>query len=268
MFTACRCESFPSTICGKSQAIKPGHLFFTPLKRPFKRTLSPRAAGCLLVALGPLGRARRMSEKVEDGARHEHAKVGLRVLDEGQSKLFSVFSQCFHTLYAPTFRPLAAICRPWDRPPAPDPTTTRPQTPPETFRCYTRDPRGVKRCAAAPSAGCMPGAGGLDPGKPVPAERDAAPLLAHPAGALGRPAQPPMVELGRPCSHPRPRRSTGREAAHGRASAAALSRAASEATVRLLRVACRERDAAAAVSRRWEARAGAAGENPAQNESI
>ena len=175
--------------------IKPGHLIFTPLKRPFKRTLSPHAAGCLLVALGPLRPARRMGKKVENGDLHEHAKVRLRVRFEGTSKLFRVFSQCFHTLYAPTFRPLAAICRPWDRPPAPGPTTTRPQTPPETFRCYTRDPRGVKRCAAAPSAGCMPGAGGLDPGKPVPAERDAAPLLAHLAGALGRPAQPPMVEL-------------------------------------------------------------------------
>ena len=42
-----------------------GHLFFTPLKRPFKRTLSPHAAGCLLVALGPLGRARRMSKKTK-----------------------------------------------------------------------------------------------------------------------------------------------------------------------------------------------------------
>ena len=61
----------------------------TPLKRPFKRTLSPHAAGCLLVALGPLGRARRMSKKDEDGDEHEHAKVGLRVLDEGTSKLSS-----------------------------------------------------------------------------------------------------------------------------------------------------------------------------------
>ena len=69
--------------------IKPVHLFFTPLKRPFKRTLSPHAAGCLLVALGPLGRARRMSKKDEDGDEHEHAKVGLRVLDEGTSKLSS-----------------------------------------------------------------------------------------------------------------------------------------------------------------------------------
>ena len=76
-----RCQS-----CGP---IKPVHLFFTPLKRPFKRTLSPRAAGCLLVALGPLGRARRMSKKDEDGDEHEHAKVGLRVLDEGTSKLSS-----------------------------------------------------------------------------------------------------------------------------------------------------------------------------------
>ena len=65
------------------------HLFFTPLKRPFKRTLSPHAAGCLLVALGPLGRARRMSKKDEDGDEHEHAKVGLRELDEGTSKLSS-----------------------------------------------------------------------------------------------------------------------------------------------------------------------------------
>ena len=70
-------------------AIKPGALLFTPLKRPFKRTLSPHAAGCLLVALGPLGRARRMSKKDEDGDEHEHAKVGLRVLDEGTSKLSS-----------------------------------------------------------------------------------------------------------------------------------------------------------------------------------
>ena len=127
------------------------HLIFTPLKRPFKRTLSPHAAGCLLVALGPLRPARRMGKKVENGDLHEHAKVRLRARFEGTSKLFRVFSQCFHTLYAPTFRPLAAICRPWDRPPAPGPTTTRPQTPPETSRCYTRAPRGVKRCAAAPS---------------------------------------------------------------------------------------------------------------------
>ena len=69
--------------------IKPVHLFFTPLKRPFKRTLSPHAAGCLLVALGPLGRARRMSKKDEDGDEHEHAKVGLRVRVEGTSKLSS-----------------------------------------------------------------------------------------------------------------------------------------------------------------------------------
>jgi len=40
----------------------------------------------LLVALGPLGRARRMSKKDEDGDEHEHAKVGLRVLVEGQSE--------------------------------------------------------------------------------------------------------------------------------------------------------------------------------------
>ena len=72
-----------------TESIKPVHLFFTPLKRSFKRTLSPRAAGCLLVALGPLGRARRMSKKDEDGDEHEHAKVGLRVLDEGTSKLSS-----------------------------------------------------------------------------------------------------------------------------------------------------------------------------------
>ena len=69
--------------------IKPGGLIFTPLKRPFKRTLSPHAAGCLLVALGPLGRARRMSKKDEDGDEHEHAKVALRELDGGTSKLSS-----------------------------------------------------------------------------------------------------------------------------------------------------------------------------------
>ena len=47
------------------------------------RTLSPNAAGCLLVALGPLRRARRMSKTDEEGDEHEHAKVGLRELDEG-----------------------------------------------------------------------------------------------------------------------------------------------------------------------------------------
>ena len=76
---------------GHEVLFTPGQAFmqhapvFTPLKRPFKRTLSPRAAGCLLVALGPLGRARRMSKKDEDGDEHEHAKVGLRVRVEGQS---------------------------------------------------------------------------------------------------------------------------------------------------------------------------------------